>query len=288
MHKIYTMIKRACIRLIDFVNNIRYKIDFKLVCKSWLYNYKLINFKNCNVLFLVPHADDDLIGGYGLSKKCKGDFIYGYFGLTGSNKDIDNKKTRDLEFKTYCNRTDTPFLLIHDVDELISIVVKKHISQIFLPTIVDWHSEHRLLNYYLYDALEMLKGNDVEIIWYSVSVPICYNDMEIVPLTKQEQSEKYRLFKNVYLSQKHMPIRRFIYQERINANGTKYYAGESFLRLDRSIWKQVVRYVRNYEKNSGIVNELNQLSGKINGIKNIREVSQKIYDKLLDGKDIIV
>lgn len=285
MRKIFDVAKTWYIKIGEYNSRKRYKKDFKYFSHHHTDIFNVMNCDDEDILFLVPHADDDLFGGYALANRYKDKFVYGYFGLTGSNKEPENKDKRDQEFKLFCQRIHAQYTLMNDIKNLIELIRNKNTLHIFVPSIIDWHPEHRLLNYYLLDSLMEIKDCDIRISWYSVTVPICFRNAEIIPMDIEEQQKKYRLFEEVYISQKHMPIQRFILQERINVLGTEFYAGEIFLDLDLSVWKRAVEYVRRQENDSGMVHEFNGLSSKINNLKEIRALSRKYYDGLLEDEE---
>ena len=288
MHRIIDTAKGWYTKIDEYNRRKRYKKDFKYFSQHHTDKYSVMNCDDEDILFLVPHADDDLFGGYALATKYKDKCVYGYFGLTGSNKTIENKVRRDQEFKAFCQRMNVQYFFLDDIKDLIGLIANKNSLHIFVPSIIDWHPEHRLLNYYLLDSLKAVKDCNIRISWYSVTVPICFRTAEIIPMAVEEQQKKYRLFKDVYLTQKHMPIQRFILQERINALKTQFYSGEIFLDLDLSVWKRAVEYIRPQENDSGVVYEFNRLSSKINSLKEIRVLSRKYYDSLLeDGEKYI-
>lgn len=288
MNKIYRKLKKVYLRAIEVTHELRYKKDFAYYCNCQMLSKEDIDLNYENRLFLVPHADDDLLGGYRLSQMSRGNFIFGYFGLTGSNNDVMNKKTRDIEFESFCKEVDVQFINIKSIKELAAIITDRDIKSVYLTSIIDWHPEHRRLNYDLLDSLCQLGKEEIDIYWYSITVPICHLDAEIVPMSKDDQDSKYNLFSKVYRSQGYMSIQRFIYQERINAMTTGAYAAEVFLHLDKVKWEQIIECIRKMEPDKGIVNEFNSLKKEINSIKKIRELSGEYYSRLLQNEGNIV
>lgn len=236
---------------------------------------------------MVPHADDDLLGGYALHLLQGEKLLYGYFGLTGSNNDPANKKDRDREFNEYIRYINSHSCELHNSEEITRVIQEHNIKTIYLPSIVDWHPEHRLLNYLLLDCLqdnyESKVFDSVNLVWYSVSVPICDNEIWIAPMSKKEQKEKYQLFKTIYKSQSHMPVERFLYQERINALGTQIFAGECFSGIELNDWERIVDSIRKIEINNGEVTYLNELKQYIDSINIIRDKGTQIYKSMKVG-----
>lgn len=235
-------------------------------------------------LFLVPHADDDLLGGYALAKQQGLGLCMGYYGMTGSAQDVNNKKTRDKEFEKYISEMKLGYYKINSSNDILDIVKKDNVKVIYLPSLIDWHPEHRKINYDLYDALSFADSKRLEsmqIIWYSITVPIECGDKVIVPMSEELQKEKYQLFMQIYQSQLHMPLQRFMYQEQINAMGSGSYAAEVFMQLTIDSWMRCVESVRPDEPDHSIINEYNMLKPEINSIKRIRVKSKKYYEDLL-------
>lgn len=236
-------------------------------------------------LLLVPHADDELLGAYALIRRERKKLILAYYGFTGSNHSEDNRKRRDAEFLRFCSETGTEHTRIDSSHTLCQLLSERSIRTVYVPSLVDWHPEHRKLNYELHAALAgaMADGcapEELNITWYSVTVPIEDANAVIVPMTKEEQDEKYRLFREIYLSQAHMPLERFALQERINAKGTVHHCGEVYLPLSMRQWKQMTEKAMEIERNGNEVSKLSALSGRINDIKVIRSEASGLYQFL--------
>lgn len=271
------------------IKNVILRMIYYGDCIRWWYGYKSVlenrnrstfeNIEGNNILFMVPHADDDLLGGYKFLTMYKDSLRLAYFGKLGSNIDLNNKRIRDKEFSDFCMELGLSYIEVKE-EELERLLEEKCI--IVLPSIVDWHEEHRKLNYILYDALEKKKEliNACRIIWYSVTVPLCDDRYRIVSMTRKEQKDKYSLFNRIYVSQRFMPVYRFKSQERINAAGSGYYAGEAFCELSFDEWKEIVKFIRTNEPNADIVGDIVKLRLYINDIRRIRQESNRIYNKI--------
>ena len=229
----------------------------------------------------VPHADDDLIGGYALAKLQKDNLRYVYFGYTGSKKSIQIKKIRTKEFKKYSEYMDIGAEIVFSGKDLKVLIDKYNVKTIYLPSMIDWHDEHRMVNYQLYDSLSNMNlalWDDIEIIWYSITVPIGIKKQAVVYMTKKDQKEKYDIFSRIYKSQAYMPVDRFKFQERLNVNGTGFYAGETYAVLNVHDWKKMVEIVRN---DIMFQAELNKLKNYIDRMLIVRKKSEELYNRLL-------
>lgn len=281
-------LKKLILRCLDAVIRSQWKRDFHNEIRSDKKNKvsQLPRF-NEKQLFLVPHADDDLLGGYALAQLQADSIMLGYYGLTGSDVSPENKKVRDNEFQNYTKEANLKKVTIYDIETLRCITKENKIKIFFLPSIVDWHPEHRKLNYDLYDALFHDSENDINgyrILWYCISVPIVCEDMYIVPMTEKKQSEKYDMFQQIYHSQAHMPLRRFQYEECISGHYGGCHSGESFLEISVREWKEIVETLRKEEPDRGNIVRFNLLKKEINSIRRIRETSKSLYKLLLKDK----
>lgn len=260
-----------------------YVLDYAVLKKKKAFCYSYLERYTDQQLFLVPHADDDLLGGYTIAKLQKGNIIYGYYGLTGSNRDIKNKERRDNEFQNYCKTVDIPYYVISDISEIVKLIKNNEIKIVFLPSIFDWHPEHRKLNYDLLELFNSInKLEDLRIIWYGVTIPIVSSRALMVPMSKEMQKNKYDLFSKIYTSQNHMPVKRFAYQEKLNANGTSDYSAELFCPVELNLWRDIVSKLKKNEFDGEGVDNLNRLKSKIDRIKYIRLESYRLYKKYLE------
>lgn len=280
MHKI----KQIILYLIGKRHKMLWKYDIKQISRHKQGDKERLPYFVGKQLFLVPHADDDLLAGYALAKQQGCSLRMGYYGMTGSTQDVNNKKTRNKEFEKYISEMKLGHYKINSFNDILDIVKKDSVKVIYLPSLIDWHPEHRKVNYDLYDALSFIDGKWLEgmrIIWYSITVPIECRNKVIVPMSEEQQKEKYQLFMQIYHSQLHMPLQRFKYQEQINAMGSGSYAAEVFMQLTIDIWKRCVESMRTDEPDHGTINEYNMLKAEINSIKRIRLKSKKYYEDLL-------
>jgi len=242
-----------------------------------------------NSLFLVPHADDELLSSYCTINNLSSEIALYYFGFVGSNSNKENIKRRYDEFISFCKLVQVQYIIADDgFNNLGNIVRNKEIRRAFLPSLVDWHYEHRKTNYLFLEQCEK-EGSRPDIFWYQVTVPIVNNRCKIVlPIEPDEQEKKYRVFKRIYRSQRHMPLLRFELNERISGHKYGYFACEVFMHLGYSEWKEIAESFFRCEsdKSSVLYTRLDELRDYIDDIGVLRRKSEEIYDMIFREKAI--
>ncbi len=268
------MIKRVLICLYSVVHtgylNLCWFLQFQ-ICKntqkssiSGSKDVSSLPFKHA--LYLVPHADDDLISGWSFLKRNRERISLFYCGFTGSRTDEKNRKIRRNEFVQYCTKNDFYFIESNGnyAKEIDQILKTKQYDAVFLPCYLDWHKEHRQLD----EMLEKIDLNNLQIIWYSVTVPLTAQvNNACSPMTEQEQKEKWIQFKQTYRSQC-MPIMRLKYQERLTGMQLGYFAVESFYIFPDT---EAFLCLMNKFHKINEVTPFDCLSEKINNLSKIRQ-----------------
>lgn len=203
-----------------------------------------------DILIIAPHADDELIGCNELITNKKLSLEVFYCSLLGSNYTKDNQKIREQEFRNYmsiCNRNYTIAKNSTWEEELFRYIDYRRPKYIFLPSFVDWHDEHRLVNLKLLDALDQI-GYEPQICWYNVSLPIPAKYVNAYsPLDKRKQRAKWLQLKQFYPSQSHMDIGRFKFIE-ANCNYKKYGIVEPYILMNYANWQSVMSLLLPHEK----------------------------------------
>ena len=237
------------------------------------------------VLVVAPHADDELLSSYTvLSRKDCGVWVY-YYGFTGSNQEPQNREVRRMEIMELCGQLGVPFMDGRgEVSSLEELLRAQAFDKIIIPSWVDWHPEHRKVSYWLVDACEKLNMKP-EIYWYSVTVPMESDEpVCCVPLTREEQKQKYGLFKRVYRSQAFMPLLRFKLNERISGRYSGCYAAETFMAVP---FEKLERLVSKYRmKENGcldLIRDVEDMKHLINDIGVVRKQSARIYKEVENG-----
>lgn len=266
---------QAYLRIVKYTIKDNFVIDV-----DWVLNGK--------ILLIVPHADDELLSSFTLLKYSRELTIY-YCGFTGSNKDESNCEIRRYEIYNVCKKLNLKIIDGEGKCDNLKDVLKRGFSSIVFPSIIDWHSEHRKISYMLYDILQEL-GISPSLYMYSVTVPNeSKKQISCFPLTRQEQVEKYLLFKEFYKSQSHMPIYRFIINERINGYYIQSYAAETFCKVENEEWLQnVVIFKKTESMGSQYFTKITSSLSSINDLERIRETSMLMYNcfenRELNGK----
>ena len=236
-------------------------------------------YKGRKILMMVPHADDELISSYTVLNNVNDVTVY-YCGFTGSNHTEDNRIIRRNEILTLCSELNVEVVEGNGMCENLEDVMSKGIyDTILLPSLVDWHPEHRKVSYMISDACEAL-GITPDIFTYSVTVP---NESQrvvfCVPLIEEQLRKKYELFKKIYLSQKVMPINRLKLNERINGYHAGCYAAECFAELGFDIWRKMAKRmsVIESEEDSRESALVNSLKTNLNNLVSVRIASKELY-----------
>ncbi len=189
------------------------------------------------VLVIAPHADDELIGCHQIISNYAINTTIFYCSFLGTNPSDENRVVREREIRKYAGAQHCGFFLSspEQIREDLSYLIKiDHPSVICLPSVVDWHSEHRQVNYILSEVLSTSKWQG-QIIWYHITLPIpalyvnCHSSMR-----RYQHIHKWRMMKTCYYSQLHMDIKRFKFVERITAKGD--YAEETYISMPQDKW----------------------------------------------------
>ncbi len=232
------------------------------------------------VLVIAPHADDELLACYTILSQSDSEKSVYYCGFTGSNSDLQNREVRCKEITLLCNYLHVPCIDGNGQEcNLEELLQQKSFNKILIPSLVDWHPEHRKVNYMLVDICRRLNIRP-DIYWYSVTVPIeSSQEVRCVSMGHIDQKRKYKLFKQVYSSQLFMPLYRFKMNERINGLYSKCYAAEVFMPVSFNNLVNLVNQLQQEEgTTSGLVGDINTTKYHINDIVSIRSLSNRIYN----------
>jgi len=197
-----------------------------------------------------------------------------YFGLSGGKQAEEINKIRLNEFDSFC--IEEGFDYAHIIDSSVDLVnhIDESVDIIMLPSYVDWQTDHRLVNDIVIEYLKKSKLNP-EIMLYNITVPLSDKFTNFVhPMNKKEQNCKYLMFSNHYTSQRSMPTKRFMYQERSSGKIINKYAGERFYILSLKEYLEILRVLNNdFNEKS-----LNKLYNYINKLRMVYKESKQIYD----------
>ncbi len=278
MHKIgrvCEMLRHIKAYIYKCYTNIKWKHQMK---KLIIHSCKACQIKSDKALFIVPHADDELIGGYNYLRKNEEMFTLFYCGLLGSNYTEENARIRRKEFETLCDICGFKYFIAKEDLELSlkSVIEEIHPTSIYMPAVIDWHEEHRYVNFIVQHVIENYLNYEPDIVWYQITVPIWIHSINnYSELSRKDLQEKYKCFKDVYKSQAFMPTERFKFESRYAGNCCGKYAIESFCRLEFWEWKNWLNRINN----DMAIKEFVELKGKINNLTQIYMMSEQLYNK---------
>lgn len=224
------------------------------------------------IIYIVPHSDDELISGYNFIKRYGKNILLVYCGFLGEKKSEQIMGVRKQEFLKSCTEMNVEYELISGniEDELSEIVNRFKPQYICIPSYIDWHFEHRRTNDALRSILSINK--DVNVVWYQISVPIPISFANcIVTFSKKDQKKKYDLFRKVYLSQQHIPINRFIKEEKFCGKYYECYAAERFMIMKYSEFCEKIDKLKKSES------EIQEMKKDINDLYIIYNKSERLY-----------
>jgi LmbE family N-acetylglucosaminyl deacetylase len=227
-------------------------------------------------MILVPHADDELIGTFNLIKNIeKSNCILVFFSFTGYDDSLDNKIVREDEFVSFCEKMKVPYCILNESAEYYHLkeIVKEYCpNTVFIPSIIDWHWEHRKISNIIIPIID----SKVDLWMYQVTVPIPDKfDKYYLKMSKKELNEKYKIFNDCYVSQRDMPIKRLKWSERIEGGFVSKYAAEVYARIEYNQLKTIVA--------EGKIDDLDEMFSSINNLQEIRKRTNMYYEKIIGG-----
>lgn len=224
-------------------------------------------------LVIVPHADDELIGCYQFIKTHLHETTLFYCNFLGSNYSEENENTRKIEFVNFCITMGVNYI-IAEQDVMLSlnkVIDKEQPLNILLPSVVDWHHEHRKTNTLLVTYLEQHIATCVQkIIWYHISVPM-YGVVAnyACSMTRSEHNEKWTRFKSHYPSQQTINVPRFKLAERDCLRVC--YAAETFKVFSPGAYLLIMKREQVFSK------QFDELKELLSNYKKLVEQSTQIY-----------
>lgn len=218
------------------------------------------------ILICAPHADDETIGCFEIMKDEKLDVSIYYAGLVGdqNSENIYSIRLKEIEKMSKLFKRKLYYDAKGDLTCLKSIISNYDI--IFIPPYIDWHSEHRMINKIVLSLID----NQRQIVYlYNVSVPL---PPRYINCYRQITKEKWKHFRDVYVSQMFMPIKRFQLLSKSFFRKTKKPI-EAYHRLNDD--ECALLKTINYD-----ANVLNQLKCDIDNLVVIRKKASDLYAEL--------
>lgn len=220
------------------------------------------NFKiEGSILIVAPHADDELIGCHQIISDSNIEATIFYCGFLGGNNSKENRNVREREIRTYANSQHRNLVIStsDNIEKDIEEVIKdQQPALVFLPSFIDWHPEHRLINLLFANVIRKI-GFQCKIGWYHVSLPIpavAVNFMS--PMSEEQFHYKWRMMVQCYPSQLHMDIKRFKFIERLVKNSS--YAIETYYLQTVEKWYQSLDTL---QPNENLMDEMKHTLGQI-------------------------
>lgn len=230
-----------------------------------------------NILIIAPHADDELIGCHQLINANKNNVTIFYCALLGSNSSLDNRKCRRNEFREYvksigCNSyiADSSKL----VEDMVNCITMSSPTCIMLPSYIDWHPEHRLVNQLVFKIVSSMYDSGLTIGWYHVSLPIPPKYINCrIAMDKTMFRVKWNAMKEYYPSQMHIDIDRFKYIERLFSSNE--YANETYITMPLDQWKQHI------ERGYVLVERINAMKSIVGNIREMYHQTASLYGQIM-------
>lgn len=233
-----------------------------------------------NILILAPHADDEWIGCSQAIKLSKKSTVY-YFSFLGKNYNSQNEKIRLEEIKKVSKINNFKLIVSshkENYPDLKKLINDENFSAIFIPFPLDWHPEHIKVNDISIKIISDTRKSS-NLYFYHISVPIPETIKEYVylPMSKSEILNKIKIFDQNYISQRNTPIKRLALQNRIWAQGQKFYAAEFYAKFEINDWKKFLNFVHdNFKK-------ISESTHFIDFPLKIRKLSDNFYQNFIQN-----
>ena len=208
-------------------------------CRKEMPEKEIKEISNYRILILAPHSDDEWVGCSQLLQNKKNEITVLNMDMEGGDSE-ELHKTRFEEMQNLSEKYGYSLIKISEdkVEFLSGYLESNVVDVIMVPCYFDWHPEHIEVMHILNQAAAKA-GYQNRIAMYQVSLPIPY--MLITHgngLNRGMANEKWKDLKNYYPTQKHLPTKRFLLNERINGGMTKTYALESYSVIDYQKWAE--------------------------------------------------
>ena len=178
-----------------------------------------------HIVILAPHSDDEWVGCSQLLITPNNEVAIINMDMPGGD-DLSLHKKRYLEMKNVaCKYNNRLVDILGDKKIFLKNYLKENnVDIVFVPSFFDWHSEHVSVME-IFNAAANEAGYDNFVAMYQVSIPIPSSFItHCSVMTKSELIEKWNKLYQYYPTQKKLPIKRFLANERINGAITHNYA----------------------------------------------------------------
>ena len=231
---------------------------------------KLIDTKK-KYLILAPHSDDEWIGCSQIILQCINTTICNMNMQGGDTVEIHNMRYNEM--LSVANRFKRKFITLIDdkVANLQNVICQEKPDFILVPHFIDWHPEHLEVM----EILKQLVSNGFymgQILTYQVSVPFTNGkDCYYLPMNKEQQCFKWKVFFEHYKTQSFMPVKRFIANEYINGANISSNGAELYKQYVAEEWVRAMDFFNEH------IETRNFLKKNINNIFSIRRMISSVY-----------
>lgn len=218
-----------------------------------------------NIWVLMPHSDDEWIGCSQLLCSQPDTIHVINMNMPGGDDETLHKE-RKRELMEMAEKFGYRVTLVEDSEHLCSLLIKEAPEIVFLPSFLDWHTEHHLVNEEFEEAAKRVAFSG-DIGMYQISIPLPVEFINAgCSMTKEELLNKWRLFGEVYKTQTILPQKRFQLHEIINGAVSGSFALEAYSILSFEEW------ISFKERFSLDDLEIDQIKANINDIDVIRQI----------------
>lgn len=200
-----------------------------------------------HIVILAPHSDDEWVGCSQLLITPNNEVTIINMDMPGGD-DLSLHKKRYLEMKNVaCKYNNRLVDILGDKKIFLKNYLKENnVDIVFVPSFFDWHSEHVSVME-IFNAAANEAGYDNFVAMYQVSIPIPSSFItHCSVMTKSELIEKWNKLYQYYPTQKKLPIKRFLANERINGAITHNYAIEAYGLMRFEKWSlELKKYTMN-------------------------------------------
>ena len=249
----------------------RIKTEIKWHSDAYKYKKKIQQHDICkefigkNIWVLMPHSDDEWIGCSQLLYSQPDTIHVINMNMPGGDDETLHKE-RKRELMEMAENFGYRVTLVDDSEYLCSLLIKEAPDIVFLPSFLDWHTEHHLVNEKFEEAAKIAAfSGDIGMYQISIPMPVKFINAGCL-MTKEELLNKWRLFGEVYKSQKFLPQKRFQLNEMINGAVSDSFALEAYSILPFEEW------IGLKERFSLDNLEIIRIKGNINDIDVIRQI----------------
>lgn len=227
------------------------------------------------MMILVPHADDEIVGCGCIITNAKNKcFLINMDMPGGDSLELHEQRRRELGEMVNNLPSDTEIVDLRDEPnktmDLSILIDSINPDYICVPEPYDWHCEHLKVRHILYEALKLVKTKTIKIVEYQVSVPMPLSNVSHgLKMTKEQQKNKWNVFKKIYRTQAFFPVWRYKFNERIYGAVCGSYASELYRVFDVDLW------IKNFQSRIISDDERNNIMNNFRNLVKIRRIVKK-------------